>query len=111
MSVAERLLAARGVAGLFEVARGHEVGEQIGGLFRCHVPLLDTLLLHRGPHIGRVIPHQAGHHRGGVIAIHAARQIRRQGAALALQAVTLNTLFALEQLFAALGVAGDDARP
>src|ERR1019366_5124109 len=55
---------------------------------------------------GRVIPHQAGHHRGSVVAAHAARQIGRQGAALALQAVTLDALFALEQLLSAPGAAG-----
>src|SRR5450759_2993319 len=79
--------------------------------FGSHVPLLDALLLHGGPHIGRVIPHQAGHHRGSVVATHAARQIGRQGTAFALQAVTLNALFAVEQLFAAPGVAGDNTRP
>ena len=63
-------------------------------------------------HISRsVIPHQAGHHRGSVVAIHAARQVRRQRAALALQAVTLNALLALEQLLAAPRVAGDRCWP
>ena len=111
VAVGKGLLAAGGVAGLFEVAGGDEVGEQIGGLFRGHVALLNALPLHGGPHIGGVIPHEAGHHRGGIVAIHAAGEIGREGTAFPVQAVTLDALLAGEELLTTPGIAGDTARP
>src|SRR3954453_15439923 len=94
----EQLLAAAGIAGPFEVARRDEVGEEVGRLLGRNLRRRDSLFLHGAPHCGSVVPYQARHHRGAVIAIDPPGEIGRERAAAAVEAVTANALLGAEQL-------------
>ena len=101
----EDLLAAAGIAGLFEIALGDEKGKQVGGGFGRQLAFGDVLFAHGGPHVGGMIPHQAGHDRGSEVAIDLGGEVGSDVAAAAVDAVTLDALLALEDLLAAAGIA------
>src|SRR3954470_20453373 len=104
----EQLLAAAGIARSFKVARRDEVGEEVGRLLGRNLRRRDALFLHGAPHCGSVVPYQARHDRGAVIAIDPPGEIGRKRAAAAVEAMAADALLRPEQLLAAMGIAGND---
>ena len=56
----------------------------------------DSLTIHRGPHRGSVVPHDACQQRGCVITSYPLSQVGRDLSALAVDAMALNTTLAFE---------------
>ena len=102
----ECLFAAARVAGFIEITRRYEVREQVRRLFRSENRAADSRLLHGSPHIRSVIPHEAGHHGGRIVAVHRLGQIGSGGSAARVYAVALNTALGLKQLLSPARIAG-----